>query len=129
MVIKKIKILLLLFLLLMAILSCKTNNRNQNSIPAADIDTVVRRMTDIMVHDVTNPPLAARFFAYTFLAGYEIVSQNNPSVKNMHGVLNDYPAIEKPDIKKSTKQVDRVAVCKKLGDGRCSKSEHSNRLI
>ena len=89
----------------MAVLSCKTNNRNQNSIPAADIDTVVRRMSDIMVHDVTNPPLAARFFGYTFLAGYEIISQNNPSVKNMHGILNDYPAIKKPDIKKYNYQL------------------------
>ncbi len=50
-------------------------------VPAADIDSVVRRMSDLMVHDVTNPPLAARFFAYAFLSGYEIVSQNNPSVK------------------------------------------------
>lgn len=67
-----------------------------NIVPAADIDTVARRMTDIMVHDVTNPPLAARFFAYAFLAGYEIVSQNNSSVKNMKGILNNYPSIQKP---------------------------------
>ena len=100
MAIKKIRAILLPFLLLMAALSCKTNNRKLNSIPAADIDTVVRRMSDIMVHDVTNPPLAARFFAYSFLAGYEVVSQNNRSVKSMKGILNDYPAIEKPDIKK-----------------------------
>ena len=62
-------------------------------------------MSDIMVHDVTNPPLAARFFAYSFLAGYEVVSQNNSSVKSMKGILNDYPAIEKPDIKKYNYQL------------------------
>src|SRR5215210_6836603 len=98
MVIKKMKILLLPFLLLMAVLSCKTNNRKQNSISAADIDTVVRRMSDLMVHDVTNPPLAARFFAYSFLAGYEVVAQNNSAVKSMRGILNDYPNIKKPGI-------------------------------
>jgi hypothetical protein len=56
-------------------------------------------MTDIMVHDVTNPPLAARFFAYSFLAGYEVVAQNNSSFQNMKGILNDYPVFEKPSAK------------------------------
>jgi len=83
----------------MIITSCKTKNRNENVVSAAEIDSVVRKMSDIMVHDVTNPPLAARFFAYAFLSGYEIVSQNNPSVKNMKELLNNYPSIIKPNIK------------------------------
>src|SRR5204862_5662496 len=89
----------ILFSFVMIIASCKTKNRNENVMPAAEIDSVVRKMSDIMVHDVTNPPLAARFFAYAFLSGYEIVSQNNPSVKDMIGLLNNYPSITKPDIK------------------------------
>ena len=87
-------------LLLLATTACKTSSKKQGIIPAADIDTVVRRMTDLMVHDVTNPPLAARFFAYSFLAGYEVVSQNNTAVRNMKGILHDYPDVEKPTIKK-----------------------------
>ncbi len=54
-------------------------------------------MMDIMIHDVTNPPLAARFFSYTCLAGYEVVAENDKSIKNMHGILNGYPAIKKPN--------------------------------
>ena len=96
---------MLSFLLLMVVASCKTTSGKKNIIPAADIDTVVRRMSDLMVHDVTNPPLAARFFAYAFLAGYEVVSQNNSSVKSMKGILNDYPAIEKPAIKEYNYQL------------------------
>src|SRR5687767_12530498 len=99
MVIRSIKILTVPLLLLIATTACKTSSKNQNSVPAADIDTVVRRMSDLMVHDVTNPPLAARFFAYSFLAGYEVISQNNSAVKSMKGILNDYPDIEKPGIK------------------------------
>lgn len=53
-------------------------------------------MTDLMVHDVTNPPLAARFFSYACLAGYEVVSQNDSTFQNLHGVLNEYPEIQKP---------------------------------
>jgi hypothetical protein len=57
------------------------------------IGWVTESMTDIMVHDITNPPLAARFYAYASLAGYEVISQNDPSVIGMHGVLNDFPKI------------------------------------
>lgn len=61
------------------------------------ISDVITQMSDLMVHDVTNPPLAARFFSYACLAGYEIVSQNNRKYKSMYGVLNDYPNLQKPD--------------------------------
>ncbi len=50
-----------------------------------------------MVHDVTNPPLAARFFSYACLAGYEVITQNQPEHKSMYGRLNNYPHIRKPD--------------------------------
>ena len=88
-----------LFFFVLIIASCKTENRKEYTIPTAEIDSVVRRMSDLMVHDVTNPPLAARFFAYAFLSGYEIVSQNNPSVKSMKGIINGYPSMTKPGIK------------------------------
>ncbi|MEX6690601.1 vanadium-dependent haloperoxidase [Danxiaibacter flavus] len=50
-----------------------------------------------MVHDITNPPLAARFFSYVCLAGYEVVSQNDTAFKSMHGRINGYPDLKKPD--------------------------------
>ncbi len=54
-------------------------------------------MMDLMIHDVTNPPLASRFFSYACLAGYEVVSENNKSFPSMHGIVNEYPLIHKPD--------------------------------
>ena len=63
------------------------------ALTGADICRVIAEMSDIMVHDVTNPPLAARFFAYTCLAGYEIVAENDLQVKSFYGVLNDYPSM------------------------------------
>jgi hypothetical protein len=76
--------------------SCK--KRSDNAVLTnQDISNVVARMTDLMVHDVTNPPLAARFFSYACLAGYEIVSQNDSKFSSMHGILNEYPALQKPD--------------------------------
>jgi len=62
-----------------------------------DISHIITQMSNIMYHDITNPPLAARFFSYACLAGYEVVSQNDPKFKSMHGVLNEYPDIKKVD--------------------------------
>src|SRR3569832_1552644 len=76
--------------------SCRTNKQSQPELTSMDITKVINHMTDIMIHDVTNPPLAARFFSYSCLAGYEVVSENDKSEKSMHGVLNEYPLIKKP---------------------------------
>jgi len=89
---------LLLFVLFAAIIlsnSCK-KNQTQPVLTSSDITKVVNQMSGIMIHDVTNPPLAARFFSYTCLAGYEVVSQNDKTEKSMHGILNEYPDIKKP---------------------------------
>ena len=53
-------------------------------------------MTDLMIHDVTNPPLAARFYSYALLSGYEVLAQNDSTCISMKGILNDYPDIIKP---------------------------------
>jgi hypothetical protein len=60
------------------------------------ISKVVMAMTDLMINDVTNPPLASRFFSYACLAGYEVVAQNDSTYHSMYGVLNQYPRLEKP---------------------------------
>jgi len=61
-----------------------------------DISKTINKMSAIMIHDVTNPPLAARFFAYSCLAGYEVVAENDHAFKSMRGKLNGYPNIKKP---------------------------------
>jgi len=83
--------------------SCKQKEEIQFT--NKDINQVITKMTDIMVHDVTNPPLAARFFSYACLSGYETVSENDSSIKSMHGILNGYPQIKKPQIKNHNYQL------------------------
>jgi hypothetical protein len=64
-----------------------------------EISGVITNMTRIMVHDVTNPPLAARFFAYACLAGYEVVTENDPHEKAWQKHLNQYPHMEASSVK------------------------------
>ena len=86
--------------------SCKKDG--SANISPETIGNVTSQMTDIMVHDVTNPPLSARFYAYACLAGYEVVAQNDTAYKSMHGVLNGYPEIPKPEITTFSYQLSAV---------------------
>lgn len=79
------------------LLACKNKQPETLQLDAKDIGGVVGEMTETMVHDVTNPPLASRFFAYACLAGYEVVAQNNTAHPSMQGRLNSYPKLQKPD--------------------------------
>lgn len=89
-----VRIFIFIFLVLLA--GCKSEKK-QPEFTSNDISRVITHMTDIMVHDITNPPLAARFFSYACLAGYEVVSQHNKDIPDLHGILNQYPDIQQID--------------------------------
>lgn len=91
------KHLLIVILSICFAFGCYQPQRRVPVFSSKDISEVIEKMTDIMVHDVTNPPLAARFFSYACLAGYEVIAQNQPEYKSMYGLLNNYPHIQKPD--------------------------------
>ena len=76
---------------------CKQKPLTKENFTTTDISSIYTEMMDLMIHDVTNPPLASRFFAYTTLAGYEVISQNEKGFKSMLGVLNEYPDLKKTD--------------------------------
>jgi hypothetical protein len=92
---------LFIIVALILIVGCGRKVEKSPELSSHEINKVIAQMTDIMVHDVTNPPLASRFFSYACLAGYEIVAQNDSSYVSMHDVLNGYPKIEKPAIDSS----------------------------
>lgn len=93
------KKLVTLIFLIYFFLGCNTGKQRKRDLAfnSTHISQFINRMTEIMVHDVTNPPLAARFFSYATLAGYEVVAENDPAFKSMYGVLNGYPKLSKPD--------------------------------
>lgn len=76
---------------------CTSEQSKSPVLTNADIGKVMFEMTELMIHDITNPPLAARFFSYALLAGYEVVVQNDTSFRSLNGIVNEYPDIKKPD--------------------------------
>ena len=89
--------IVIIFLLEIFILPSCSQKKPLPKFENKDISSVITKMSDIMLHDITNPPLATRFFSYSCLAGYEVVSQHNAAFKNMHLSVNGYPEIKKPD--------------------------------
>ena len=86
----------LFLLLLVGGLACQRRTEKPPVLGSTLVSQVTAQLTDVMVHDVTSPPLAARFFAYAYLAGYEVVAQNDSTCRPMSGVLTGYPVIRKP---------------------------------
>ncbi|HEX6431301.1 MAG TPA: vanadium-dependent haloperoxidase [Niastella sp.] len=54
------------------------------------LQPAVFSLSKIMMHDVVNPPAAARYYAYCMLGAYEIVAQNNNALSPLSGLLKQY---------------------------------------
>ncbi len=92
---KNLKLLLLLFLPLF--LSAKDNKNWRVKTENADyIHRAIKQITDVMVHDIYSPPVAARTYAYVCIAGYEAAVAGNPTYKTLAGQLHGLKALPKP---------------------------------
>src|SRR6266536_1101045 len=60
----------------------------------ADIRREVWSITEVLLHDVIDPPAASRFYSYSVLTGYEIVTQLDPSAPRFQDKLNQYPVVK-----------------------------------
>jgi hypothetical protein len=60
---------------------------------SSTIQQQVWSITEVMYHDVVDPPAAARFYSYSVLTGYEILSQLDHSAERFQAKLNQYPLI------------------------------------
>ena len=56
-----------ILILMITITSCATRTQKEPVLTSDVIARVIDQMTEVMIHDITNPPLAARFFSYACL--------------------------------------------------------------
>jgi hypothetical protein len=80
----------LVLLGLICIVACQSPVTAPKQLGTDAIDRVLEQSTEMMVHDVSNPPLAARFYAYTCLAGYQALTFFNPTGPGFTDSLNGY---------------------------------------
>src|SRR4051812_42741603 len=54
------------------------------------LQPAVFSLSKIMMHDVVNPPAAARYYAYCMLGAYEILSQHDTTLTALPNLLKQY---------------------------------------
>lgn len=57
----------------------------------------MKKLTDVIVHDVFSPPVASRVYAYPSIAAYEVMQQVDPSYQSMADQLNQFLTPPQPE--------------------------------
>ncbi|HYV90470.1 MAG TPA: vanadium-dependent haloperoxidase [Chitinophagales bacterium] len=58
----------------------------------ADYVNTIKMISEVMMHDIVSPPAASRYYAYTTIAGYEVISQLQPDqFPDLKNKLNSFP--------------------------------------
>ncbi|MFN4256454.1 MAG: vanadium-dependent haloperoxidase [Saprospiraceae bacterium] len=70
----------------------KTKANNPEYMHAA-----MRRLIDIIRHDIFAPPVASRIFAYSAVAGYEALVPGYPKYRSLAGQLNGLKPVPQPE--------------------------------
>jgi hypothetical protein len=56
----------------------------------------IKQVTDRIVHDIFSPPVAARIYAYTSVAGYEAIRHADPNLRSLAGQLTGLDTVPAP---------------------------------
>jgi len=65
----------------------------------------VKKLTDVIVHDIFSPPVASRIYAYPAIAAYEIVAQDEAAHPSLSGTLNGLQPIPKAPAEKINREL------------------------
>jgi hypothetical protein len=56
----------------------------------------IKKVTDVIVHDIYSPPVASRIYAYITIAGYEASLHLDPAYQTLAGQLHDLQPVPVP---------------------------------
>lgn len=99
--------------LIMSIMGCQQShnpNWEQDTAKADYIHRSMKKLTDVIVHDIISPPVAARDYAYPSIAAYEALLPAFNSHVSYAGQLNGMTAVPQPESGKNTVSLWRVSM-------------------
>lgn len=56
----------------------------------------LKKITDVIVHDIFSPPVASRIYAYSNIAAYEALAAGNEEYQSLAGQLRDLSPVPQP---------------------------------
>jgi hypothetical protein len=91
------------FALLVLLSGCKQDNEayKQKANNPEFMHAGVRRITDIIRHDIFAPPISARIYAYSAVAAYEALVPGFPAYQSLAGQLNGLTPVPQPEAGKA----------------------------
>jgi len=81
------------FLLAAALLFEQCGPKEPYTDHSRDLQDEFQAITEILVHDIFSPPVAARVYAYTATAAYEVVAQSRSDYRSLAGQFHDFPTM------------------------------------
>ena len=88
---------LLYIIICTVVFSSCTKEEKPIMISAENYHQTVDKITDIMVHDIFSPPVASRIYAYSNLAAYQIIRQENKDLIDLTSNFEELQPIPKAD--------------------------------
>ncbi|MBA4057538.1 MAG: haloperoxidase, partial [Marivirga sp.] len=96
------KIFSITLLCVFAAIQIRAQKKNQNQQDLQLLADNVFSLSEVMLHDVVNPPAASRFYSYALLGAYEIVlSSKQGTVPDINTKLHLNPGIQAPPLPKN----------------------------
>ncbi|MFZ9236407.1 MAG: vanadium-dependent haloperoxidase [Algoriphagus sp.] len=92
------RVLLLPILLLVAVTACQEKKDYSQAITDGSyFHRAQNQVTEVIIHDIFSPPVAARIYSYASLAGYEVAAATDPTnYTSLMGQLNGSEPITVP---------------------------------
>ncbi|HCL06885.1 MAG TPA: phosphoesterase [Chitinophagaceae bacterium] len=81
---------------------CKTINKSPQYKGADLAHACVQALTDVIVYDIINPPVASRMYAYSNIAYYEALRPMDKNLGSIISSLKGFKAVGTPDSRKET---------------------------
>lgn len=91
----KIKILLIWTCICAAVYKAPAQNTTWKE-DAAMLHRSQKALTDVIIHDIFSPPVAARVYAYANIAAYEVIAATHTGQRSLYQQVKDFPAIKAP---------------------------------
>ena len=72
-------------------------NYQTDALQSAWMHQSMKRLTDVIVHDIFSPPQASRIYAYPSIAAYEVMINSYPEYRTLEGQVKDLKNVPKPE--------------------------------
>jgi hypothetical protein len=90
--------LYLLPVILLLLAGCRQSSTVNNTVLHDPLlyNRTVKHLTDVLVHDIFSPPVASRIYAYSTIAGYEVIAHSRQGYHSLAGQLRGLKATPAP---------------------------------